>query len=74
MTMYLLTFESIFEMSNGAKYGTVMHLFFVISSDAKNCIVLIYFGFNHCHVLGAKNDTVMYLLTLESIFIMFCDV
>ena len=68
--MYLLTLESIFQMSNDAKYGTVMHLFFVISSGAKNGILLIYFGFNHCNVLGAQNDTVMHLLILGSIFVM----
>ena len=39
-----------------------------MSKDARNDKVFTYFGFNLCNVLGAKNDTVMHLLTLESIY------
>ena len=38
------------------------------------CGAFTYFGFNLCNVLGAKNDTVMHLLTLESICVMSCGV
>ena len=49
MTIYVLFLESIFVISSGAKYCTVMHLFvlesiFVISSGAKNGNVYSYFG------------------------------
>ena len=52
MIIYFLTLESIFIMPKGAK----------------NYNVFTYFGFDLCNVLGAKNNTLMHLLTLESIF------
>ena len=53
--MYVLSLESIFAISSGAKCGIVMHLFalesiYVISSGAKNDNVFTYFGFNHCNI------------------------